>query len=303
MNELSYLNGQLKTGSELCISVQDSGFVQGTTVSEQLRTFGGELFALDQHFARFRRSLKIVGIEELDLAEIKTNALAITSHNYSEMRSGDDLGLTLFATPGTTPTAPGSDVSHRTVGMFTTPLPFHRWAGKYSTGESLVVSSIRQVPESCWPPELKCRSRMHYFLADQEAQKACPGARAVLLDQDGFVAEASTASIILYRRDEGLVAPLPEKVLPSISVGVLKTIAEDLGIQFVHRDIPVDELRSADEILLTSTSPCLLPVTRIDNVAVADGMPGPVFEKIMHAWNAVTGVDIVAQAKQFYCRD
>lgn len=303
VNELSYLNGQLKTDCQLSISVQDSGFVQGTTVSEQLRTFGGTLFALEQHFARLQRSLDIVGIQGLDLEDLKTNALAMTSHNHSVMQSGDDLGLTIFVTPGVAPNSSGTDAAHRTVGMFTTPLPFHRWAGKYSTGESLVVSSIRQVPENCWPSELKCRSRMHYFLADQEAQKIHPGARALLLDQDGSVAEASTASIILYRQHEGLVAPLPEKVLPSISVGVLKTIASDLGMAFVHRNISVDDVRSADEILLTSTSPCLLPVTNLDNVAVSGGTPGPIFEQIMNAWNTVAGVDIVAQATQFSVRD
>lgn len=302
MHELSYHNGELKGRNELRVGVLDLGFVQGVTVSEQLRTFDGNIFALEQHFARLRRSLEIVGIEGLDLDDLKCNAVAITSHNHSEIQRGDDLGLTIFVTPGVTPTSCSSGLPQRTVGMFTTPLPFDRWADKYSSGESLIVSSIRQVPDNCWPSELKCRSRMHYFLADQEAQKASPGARALLLDQDGFVAEASTASVVIHRRQEGLISPLPEKVLPSISVGVMQSIASDLDIAFVQRDISLEDVRSADEILLTSTSPCVLPVVRLDNAPVSDGTPGPVFEKIMHAWNDVVGVDIVAQSRHFSCR-
>ena len=74
MNELSYWNGELVTDDEPSISVFDMGVVQGVTISEQMRTFGGKLFRLDEHLQRLRRSLQIIGIDNLDMRELKEAA-------------------------------------------------------------------------------------------------------------------------------------------------------------------------------------------------------------------------------------
>ena len=60
---LAYLNGKLVPVAQAVIPVYDAGFVLGTTVAEQLRTFGGQLFRLDQHLARLQHSLEIVGVD------------------------------------------------------------------------------------------------------------------------------------------------------------------------------------------------------------------------------------------------
>ncbi len=302
MNELSYWNGELVTDDKPSISVFDVGVVQGVTVPEQMRTFGGKLFRLDEHLQRLRRSLHIVGIDGLDMEVLKDAAETIASHNHSLLQSGDDLGLSLIVTPGSCVAATHADGPRPTVGMYTTPLPFHRWAEKYSTGETLIVSSVRQVPANCWPAELKCRSRIHYFLADREAQRRKQGARALLLDQDGLVAEASTASVILYRAREGLIVPPVEKVLPSVSVGVLQALAGRLRIDFVRRDISVEDVYSADEVFLSSTSPCMQPVVSVDDSLIGGGVPGELFHQIIDAWSSLVGLNIVAQATAFAAR-
>ncbi|MEQ9406919.1 MAG: aminotransferase class IV [Fuerstiella sp.] len=302
MQQLAYWNGNLICDEELTISVRDVGFVQGVTVAEQLRTFGGQLFRLDEHMQRLQRSLQIIGIDELDLTGLQSQAVAMASHNHSLLQPGDDLGLTLFVTPG--PHGPMSCMadSGPTVGMYTTPVPFHRWSAKYHGGEQLMTASVRQVPDSCWPTELKCRSRMHYYLADREVQQKNPNARALLLDQQGFLSEASTAGVLIYRADEGLLAPLPEKVLPSVSVGTVKELAQAAGISLTHRDLSPDEVRTADEVFLTSTSPCLLPVVSVDASRIGTGQPGEIFRRLMTAWSDVVGLDIMAQAERFSSR-
>lgn len=290
MQEVAYRNGEVIPATDLSVSVSDTGFKMGVTVSEQLRTFGGRLFRTDEHWRRFERSIAIVGLTGLDLEALSQAAQRLVAHNLALLDEGEELGLTVFATPGV------GIQAEPTVCIHTARLPVEQWAHRYSRGESLVVSKVRQVPPTCWPPELKCRSRMHYFLADQEARSLEPGARAVLLDQDGFVSEASTASVLMFRRDEGLTAPDAAKVLPSISVGVIESLADAAGIPLRYQDFRIESLRSADEVLLSSTSPCVLPVTRVDGQPVGTGYPGAVFQTLIRAWSDLVGIDIVAHA-------
>ena len=302
MATLAYLNGKFIPESDLGISVQDAGFVQGVIIAEQLRTFGGELFRIEDHFQRLKRSLEIVGINGVDQAKLQHAAHELAQENFQSLDSGDDLNLSIFVTPGISIQAATAKEAIPTVGMTTRPLPFSAWSAKYREGQHLAISKFRQVPETCWPAELKCRSRMHYYLADRDAQQKFPGSRALLLDQDGLVAEASTASVLMFNRSEGIVAPPVDKVLPSVSVATLRTFANELNVPFSHREITPDELKKADEVLLTSTSPCVLPVVSIDTAVIGSGKSGPMFADLIKHWGSAVGVDIIDQANRFQRR-
>jgi branched-chain amino acid aminotransferase len=182
------------------------------------------------------------------------------------------------------------------------PLPFGTWAARYEQGVHLCVTDVRQTPANCWPPELKCRSRMHYYLADREAARRFPGSRAVLLDQRGFVGEASTANIVCWFAGRGLVTPRQEGVLPGVSQAFLFGLADELGIARSEADLRPEELAAADEVLLTSTSVCVLPVVRVDDRPVGAGAPGPVYRRLLAAWSDRVGVDVAAQAQRFAVR-
>lgn len=302
---VAYLNGQFLPLSQVAISPADVGFVQGVTVAEQLRTFGGRLFQLEKHLARLQRSLEIVGIDPgLTLAEIGVNACELVYVNHRHVDPGDDLGLTIFITPGPYLTYLGQvSRSGPTIGMHTYQLPFHLWNEKYERGESLVVTDIRQVPSDCWPTELKCRSRMHYYLADMRARQIDPAARALMIDHEGFVTEATTANLLIYERDRGLVSPPKEKILPGVSMSVLEQLAGDLGISVSQRDLRVEDVAAADEVLLCSTSPCVWPVTRLNGKPIASGTRGPIATKLLQAWSERVGVDIEAQSHRFATRE
>jgi branched-subunit amino acid aminotransferase/4-amino-4-deoxychorismate lyase len=301
---IAYLSGEWIPVSQAALSVYDSGFMLGITVAEQLRTFGGKLFQLDRHLDRLARSLAIVGVDAgLTRGEIVEIATELAAQNRKLLDPDDDLGLTIFVTPGPHPAF--ADLARRhgpAVGIHTQPLPFAAWAAKYDTGDSLVVTSVRQVPVACWPAELKCRSRMHYYLADREARERDAGARALLIDERGFVTEASTANLLVYYERDGLVTPPREHVLPGISMAVVRELAAGLGIGFVERDLTADEVAAAEEVLLCSTSPCVWAVTRLDGRTIARGRPGPICRRLQAAWSELVGLDIVAQAKRFAAR-
>ena len=129
-----------------------------------------------------------------------------------------------------------------------------------------------------------------------------PGSRAVLLDGDSFVSEASTANLLFYRDTEGLVSPSLHRILPGVTLSVLTNLAAQLGIPVHYRDFRLDELETADEILLCSTSPCVWPVTQLNGQPTGRGADGPVLRRLLNTWSELVGLDIAAQAQQFSWR-
>ncbi len=171
MNDpVSYLNGSFHTGSKLALSVDDLGVLQGVAVSERMRTFRGRLFRLDEHLVRLAQSLQIIDVP-LDCSQDELAQVAdqLVDRNQPLLQDGDDLGLSLFVTPGVAGTG------RPTLGIECYPLPFGQWASYYSAGQALTETPVGQVPDSCWPTALKCRSRMHYYLADLAARRQDPG--------------------------------------------------------------------------------------------------------------------------------
>jgi len=298
---IAYLNGQWVPASRAVIQLYDIGFIQGVTVAEQLRTFGGTLYRLEQHLERLQRSLSIIGVQPRQtMDELATLAREMVTRNYPLLARGDDLGLAMLVTPGPSlPIAPKNVSNEPTVCLYTNPVAFATFAAALRTGQSLVTTDVRQVPPSCWPPELKCRSRMHYYLADRAARAIDPTARALMLNEHNHVMEASTANVVLYFRDEGFVSPPKEDILPGITVGALADLAKQLGYPFSYRTVTVEDVAQADEVFLTSTSPCIIPCVRLNGRAIGTGTPGEVFKRFITAWSDQVGVSIIDQAQAF----
>jgi branched-chain amino acid aminotransferase len=288
----AYLNGEWIPRSQLAIDVEDAGFLLGTTVTEKLRTFRGQVFRLEQHLARMRRSLEIVGLDAAGITKDLATAIPdFVAKHGGQIPAESDWSITAFATPGIH--------GQPTICVHGGPLPYERWAMQYERGVPVVVSEIRQVPDDCWPSELKCRSRMHYYLADHAAAARQPGARAILLDQEGNVAEATSANVLVYRQHEGLSSPPDDHILVGISLAVIHELAGKLGVPFMRRRLSVEELRKADEVMLASTSVCVLPVVECNGQPIGDGVPGAMFKRLLAAWSKLVGVDIAEQTRRF----
>lgn len=298
MNEAqAYFNGRWLDASELSLPIDDLGVTLGVTIVERLRTFNHLPFGLDGHLRRLRRSLAIVGWRG-DLAdEIQTAVESFIARHAALMAPGDDWAIVGLVTPGKT-----ADAAHPTVCVHGFPLQFAHWAHQFEQGVRVCVTDVRQTPANCWPPELKCRSRMHYYLADREAVRRFPGSRALLLDQRGFIGEASTANVVCYFKSRGLVIPRQEGVLPGISQEYLFELAEELGLARQEDDLSPQQLQAADEVFLASTSVCILPVVQVDDRPLGGGTPGPMFQQLLAAWSERVGVNVAAQARQFATR-
>jgi branched-subunit amino acid aminotransferase/4-amino-4-deoxychorismate lyase len=222
----------------------------------------------------------------------------LVANNAKLIGAGEELGLIHFVTAGEYPvyagSAASSDPIKPTVCAHTFPLPFQLWAKKMQLGAHVVTPSIRHVPPQCYDPKMKYRSRMHYFLADHEARLVDPDAIALLLDLDGNVTETSGANFLIVESGT-IVSPTLRNILPGISRQTVIELAARLDIPFADRDIQVHSVMNAQEAFLSSTPFCLMPVTRINGVPIADGRPGPLYRRLIEAWSEEVRVDIVAQ--------
>lgn len=294
---LAYLNGEFVPHSQAALPVYDLG-LHGVAVTEMTRTFGGACFRLGDHLARLQRSLDYVGFEcpvsGDELAEISEK---LVEHNFGLLPPSHDLGLIHFVTAGLNRSyvgqaapAPGT---RPTVCVHTFPLAFELWADKYAFGQHLVT--VLDVPAI--DPTVKTRSRLHWYLADRQARARDAGASALLAGADGNITETSSENFFVVN-DGALITPPVQRRLAGVSLQVIMELAADLGMEAAERDLSIEEALAADEAFTTSTPYCLLPVTQINGQPIGDGEPGPVFARLMRAWNELAGLDIVECAQR-----
>lgn len=296
---IAYLNGRFLPAAEAQVALDDVGFVHGATVVERLRTFQGRLFRLPEHLARLRRSLEIVGVENVPTdGELSLAAEKVTHENSRLLANGDELGLVIFVTPGRLGWNGDTPAAGPTVCVHSQRLPIERWAQHYEAGAALVSVPVVQPPPESWPAELKCRSRMHFYLAEREAAKIELGAMALLCDAAGHVTECTIANVAVSIDGATLISPPKKRILPGITLAATQELAAAREIGWIERDLTIAEMGVAQEIWLTSTPWCVLPVTRFNGRAVGAGRPGALYRQMARAWNDLVGCDFAAQARR-----
>jgi branched-subunit amino acid aminotransferase/4-amino-4-deoxychorismate lyase len=162
----------------------------------------------------------------------------------------------------------------------------------YLEGARLVVPAVRHVPAECVDPRIKQRSRLHWWLAQQEVQRVDPRASALLLDQHGHVTETAAANFLLVR-DGTVYSPPSEAILGGVSLRVVRELCERLGIAFQERPLRLYDCLNADEAMLTNTPFCLAGVGRINGALLP--WPGAVLRRLLEAWSEELGLDIEKQ--------
>jgi len=296
---LAYLNGRVSPVSQTNLSVFDMGVVMGASITEMARTFRHECFRLHEHIDRLFRSLKHVGFEmDLTRDALADLVLELLEHNARLIPPHHDLGVSMFITAGTSLIYTGFEgmPTHRkpTVCVHTFPLPFELWADKYVAGQHVVTPSIRHLPPECLDPKIKARSRMHWYLADEQARLVDPKAIALLLDRQDNITETGTANFFIVSSGR-IITPTGRNTLQGISQQVVAEAAEQLDVRLEQRDFQTYDVINADEAFTSSTPYGILPVTRINQKPIGEGRVGPVFSELMKVWNQIAGLNIAEQ--------
>lgn len=296
---IAYLKGEFIPEAEAKLPVYDAGIVQGATVTEMIRTFRHRPFKLEEHVARLYRSIKYVRFQtDLSANEMIAVVNKVVEHNAALLPEGKELGIIIFVTAGTfsvyAGSAAGAAAMGATVCVHTFALPLHLWAAGHRTGLHAVTPSNRHVPPQCIDPKVKYRSRLHYWLAEQEAQLVDPKAATLLLDLEGNLTEFSGGNLLIVK-DGAILSSTTRNILPGISRQTIIELAAELGLPFHERDLQLYDLVNADEAMESSTPFCILPVTRVNNIEIGDGKPGPMSARLLAAWSAKVGLDIAEQ--------
>ena len=290
MGRVCYLNGQFIPESELKISAYDLSVAQGVAAFEMTRSFNGKHFKLYEHIGRLEDSCRLLNIPwPWDGQFIHQNIEKITEMN--DHGPGEEHRLLIVVSPGAAPIYKEIEgtINHPFVYIADFPLRY-TVAGfsKYFTeGVHCVTSPIQQVPDACVPSAAKHRSRLHFHLAQQQAPT---GTWPLLQDDQGHYTEAPGANICFVTG--GNVYQITPNALPGIS---MQTIYDDLRLQVFPGSWGGHDLHTVDELWLTGTPFCMLPVVSLDGKPIGDGKPGPVYQDTLAKWSKLVGVDIAQQ--------
>ena len=276
------LNGRLVPFADAALPLDDALLAGGAALTERLRTFGGVPFAVGLHLERMRRGAAAAHIDlPADFDRAAGRVAEVVRHNHDLCEPGEELSVGVFLSAG----SPGGKP---VFGVHTSVLEPGRFAADYTNGIRLAVPATRQIPAECLDPRIKTRSRLHWRIAAEQAKRIDPLARPLLLHLDGTVAECDVGNVLGVRGGT-LVSPPPGGVLNGVTRAVTRGLAEEDGFGWEERPLTVAELRACDEVLLTSTTPVLLPVVRIDGEPVGAGEPGPAFAALRAAWERRVG--------------
>jgi branched-chain amino acid aminotransferase len=293
-----YVDGSWCAAADARVSLFDSGMMYGDTLTETLRTFGGEPYEIDRHVGRMRRSLRLARVELDPAHDLEALVRECARRGMKAFPEDREVLVKLDVTRGYFDyyREPGVEYAPSNVLLHALPLPFWRFFNSYERGISVAYPVTRQVPSQTLDTRIKHRSRLYQALAEREASDVDAGAAALLLDGDGRVGEGTGWNVFAVLAGR-LVTPSLDNCLEGVSRSVVIELAAELGLDLAEGSLRPYDLSVAEEVFATATSYCMVPITRVHGQTIADGRPGPVFARLVEAWKDRVGVDFLAQAR------
>ena len=277
-DNLCFLNGEFLPLAEARIPVLDRGFIFGDGIYEVVPVYGRRLFRFDEHLARLNRSLT-----KLRLPQPATREEWLARcRQLVAARPEEDQVVYIQVTRGVAPrdhVMPAHPVP--TVFMMSNPLKAASAEQRHQGVACVTARDFR------WERgDIKSTSLLGNVLARQIS--ADQGAMETIMFRDGFLTEAAASNVWIAHEGALLGPPKSDHVLEGIRVELLRELCEDCGLAYNLRPISEADVRAADEVLLSSATKEVLPVTRIDGEGVGHGAlrgkPGPVYARLYEAY-------------------
>ncbi len=264
--------------AQASIPMTDWGFLRSDAAYDVVTVWDGAFFRLDAHLERFQRSCQRFRLDPgVDAAQIT----AILSHcvRLSGLRASY---VEMICTRGQPPW--GSRDPRQAVNQFhafAVPFVWIANEAQRERGLHIKTSDVQRIPAASVDPTAK---NYHWNDLTMGLLDALDDGfdTALLTDAQGNVVEGPGFNIFVLK-DGALTTPR-EGVLEGITRRTAIEIAQAAGRTVQLRPLSREALRSADEAFITSSGGGLLPVTRVDGIAIGNGLPGPVTRSMVDTY-------------------
>ena len=272
MPDIVYLNGKFMPIEEAYVPVLDRGFIFGDGVYEVVPAYSKHPFQLAEHLRRLQYSLDKVRITNPHSDAEWTQLIA----EIIKRNNGDDQSVYFQVTRGVAKRdhAFPKGVTP-TVFMMSNPLVTPSPALVDSGVACISAEDYRWLNCDIKSVSLLGNCMLRQLSADVDAAET-------ILFRDGRLTEASSSNVFIVRNGVVLTPPKDNLVLPGITYDVVLEIARAREFEVEVCDVTEADVRSAEEIWLTSSTKEVLAVTTLDGKPVGDGRPGLLFRR-MHA--------------------
>ncbi len=279
---LIYIDGELRSRETATISVFDHGLLYGDGVFEGIRVYNRRIFRLDAHLDRLYESARAIA---LGIPLVQAEMAEAVRRTVRENRKEDGY-IRLIVTRGAGDLGLDPRKCERpTVIIIVTDIQVYP-AALYAAGIRVVTSATRQVSHEAVDPRVKSLNYLKNVLAKIDAVQA--GAEeAIMLNQDGFVAEC-TADNLFVVRGGALLTPSPQDgALEGITRGAVLALAAEAGVEAREGRLTRFDLHTASECFLTGTGAEVMPVIEVDGRRIGDGTPGELTRRLQQAFQAL----------------
>lgn len=257
-------NGDIKARTEVKVDIEDRGYQFGDGIYEVIRVYNGVLFEADMHITRFIDSAKWIELTmPFTASEIENGLIQLIKEN-SLIYGIVYLQLTRGVSPRNH--AFPSIVVNPVYIAYTKEVPY---GGEVKPGiKTITTEDIRWL--RC---HIKSLNLLGNILAKQKA--VTMGCDEALLHRGPIVTEGSSSNISIMTGGVLKTHPADRLILNGITRQVLLKLCKANGIPYVEETFTIEELRKADEVILTNTGLEVTPIIEIDGKPIANGKTGP----------------------------
>lgn len=272
---IAFIDGAFVPIAEAKISVLDWGVLRSDATYDVVHVWKGRFFRLNAHIERFHLSASKIHLK----LPVDASALRAILAQCVERSGLENAYVEMILTRGVSPTFSRDprDAVNQLI-CFAIPFGWILKPDERERGLSVALSDIHRIPPQSVDPTVKNYHWLDLVMGLYDAYER--GEKSVVLtDADGHVTEGPGFNVFAVTNGE--IATPGEGVLHGITRRSAIELAQALQISFVERPVSKAELRAADEVFATSTAGGIMPITRVDDVAVGTGTMGDVTRRLV----------------------
>jgi D-alanine transaminase len=260
--QLVIVDDKLIEASKLDSAYLDYGTFFGDGVYEVLRSYDGKLFAIEEHLARFKRSLAEIEIEGININDVRDKVImAWGKSGYANAK------IYFHITRG------AGVRDHAAEGL--TPRFFLLVSeAEDATEQKQKGITAMTVPDTRWKRcDIKSLNLLPNVLAKRLAHKrGCD--EAIFVDDKGGITEGSSSAFFAIFGNNLQTSPLAANILPSITRQFVLKIYKNAGLGLVEKQIKAEDATKADELFIAVSSKDIVPVVKFNEITISGGKPG-----------------------------